>query len=242
MNYKKYLLETGTLKPGEGHIDKNLEPSAFQYYQTGKYSGLFVAENNGHTKRWKLPVKVYTGGIERAELALHELTQRIGLGPLFELVDEIPTNGLVFIEGLACSLNADGELCADENTLGGVSRNHDDCSICFSVSEPNGSELAGLYYIHLGSHYRENGVPDYQSLNCAKRHHIAMHELSHALGLCSHYHDFGKKSDIGKHTFRALRTLYSNEIGTPFDKLTVPHFHDESFLEKVKRVLSLSPR
>ena len=158
--------------------------------------------------RWSVPVAVNTAGIARADEALQEVMKATGGAVTFERVESIPANGIVFVEGGA--MNGDGSPGCGHVSGGApgqvkVNFRWDDTGL-----------LKGTYYIHLGS----VRCPD--ATRGHRRSAVAEHELTHALGIASHFEHFTGNEGVEADNVRAvLFNLYRNPVGATEAELRI---------------------
>ncbi|MDK9789832.1 hypothetical protein [Vibrio sp. D431a] len=201
-----------------------IENKYLPYFLT-KYPNTCPIQSDEKTKRWSLPIPVQTNGIRRAEKALKLIEKSVGL-KMFEFVHAVENRGVVFNEGFANEgvVNQDGEILeykVTKNSLGCVNTNPEASEIYYHhklTGSPH--NIDGVYYVNLGSHKRKGGARDYSYLSPLKSHEIATHEMMHVLGMFGHVDGFGEGNQrISKGTLRALKLLYQNDAGTPYDSL-----------------------
>lgn len=165
-------------------------------------------QNPGHIARWNKPIEVNTNNIARVELALNRYEQLTGGLITFKRITGTPTNGMVFVEGVAVDSDGVSPGCGNvSNAPGGAGVNY-----IFDAS----GVLAGLYYINLGSVACNDAAKgNYESA-------IAEHEMGHVLGVWGHFDGFtGGEGLMNPNYYNVVYNIYNNPIGTTASALNI---------------------
>lgn len=161
----------------------------------------------GFLVRWNTPIEVNTSNIARAEKALARYEALTGGMITFNRVTHTPTNGVVFVEGVAKAPDGSPGCGNVSNVSGGLNVNYQ-----YNAS----GVMNGLYYINLGSTGCNDATTgDYDSA-------IAEHEMGHVLGVWGHFEGFtGREGVMNPNYFNVIYNIYKNPIGTTAANLNI---------------------
>ncbi|ELA8098863.1 hypothetical protein P3745_24300 [Vibrio parahaemolyticus] len=197
------FIQTSNINPGDTNHPTSEQLSYLHDKHNFVLDGYYPIDK-GKTTRWKLPIKVCTNGIKRAQKALDMITRKSGISNLFMVVDYEPESGIIFHDGGARGFNN----VVNKDVTGNVSRlSKPSCEIWYTVDREG--YLNGQYHIKLGSHDHLNGTKDWYYLSFWNHSKIAIHELTHALGFFDHYQSFGNTAVFHKDVYKAIQLLYS---------------------------------
>jgi hypothetical protein len=141
----------------------------------------------GTLKRWSLPVPVKTNNDPRAAQAMDAIEKRLGT-TIFDRTSIANTPDDSITRGLIISVGTGPQ-----------------SSLCGSAETPDGAsaEMTGRLVIRL------------DSAGCTASLDATIHQFGHTLGMFRHFQNFGDGNPIGELSWRVLRTIYLNNIGTP---------------------------
>ncbi|MBI5076098.1 MAG: hypothetical protein HZB62_13155 [Nitrospirae bacterium] len=165
-------------------------------------------QNPGHIARWDTPIEVNTNNIARVEQALTRYEKLSGGLITFKRVTGTPTNGVVFVEGVAVASDGVSPGCGNvSNVPGGAGVNYE-----FDAA----GVMTGLYYVNLGSTACNDATRgNYESA-------IAEHEMGHVLGVWGHFDGFtGGEGLMNPNYFNVVYNIYNNPIGTTAGALNI---------------------
>lgn len=141
----------------------------------------------GTLKRWSLPVPVKTNNDPRAVQAMDAIEGRLG-ATIFDRTSIAGADDSTITRGVIISVGTGPQ-----------------SAICGAADNADGSsaEISAKLFIHL------------DSAGCTATVDATIHEFAHTLGMFNHFQNFGDGNPTGELFWRVLRTIYSNNIGTP---------------------------
>ena len=158
--------------------------------------------------RWSTPIAVNTSGIARADEAVDQVQRVMGGAVTFRKVQETPEDGIVFVDGGA--MNGDGSPGCGHVSGGAPGK------VAVNFKHDENGRMKGVYYVHLGS------VTCSDASKGQRRSAVAEHELTHALGLLTHFENFtGNEGVSPEGVQRVLYNLYRNPIGAKSEEIQV---------------------
>lgn len=153
----------------------------------------------GKVVRRQTPVLINAHNIPRVLQAIKDIEEKTDGAVTFKIVDADPPAGITLIEGDAVGSDG-GPGCGnvtDKPDARAGNRN----------TAGAGGVLNTLAYVHLGSTGCDDARTGYQ------RHSVAAHEITHALGLISHFQGFTGDEGISAEVAAALKLLYGAPPG-----------------------------